>query len=226
VDDDALMALRANVLFTSDARGRMVSTNEPFAPSRRPAPTLWVGWTATRYHVRIGAAVSSADARELEAIFAAAPPPGYGLDWEVCRDVANTIGGAPQGGPAYRFGDDLAVGEGVAVTPDNVALARETYPWLVDELAGWSPCVAIVRDDAIVSVCFTARLDDHAAEAGVDTLPAYRGRGFAATATAAWAAAIRATGRVPFYSTSSNNMSSLAVTRRLGLVRFGEDGAW
>src|SRR5437763_13020761 len=100
------MALRANVLFTYDAQGRMVAPNEPYVPSRRPAPSVWLGWTLQRYHLRIGADVSTTRARELASIIEAAPPPGYGLDWELQGDIVTTLGGGVgEGGPAYRFGD-------------------------------------------------------------------------------------------------------------------------
>ena len=64
---------------------------------------------------------------------------------------------------------------------------------------------------------FCARRSDAAAEAGVETVAAFRGRGLALRVTAAWAQAIRSSGRLAIYSTSWNNKSSLAVARKLGL---------
>jgi predicted GNAT family acetyltransferase len=62
-----------------------------------------------------------------------------------------------------------------------------------------------------------------AAEAGVETDAAFRGLGFAARVTAAWALAIRASGRIPLYSTSWSNTASLAVARKLGLTQYATD---
>jgi predicted GNAT family acetyltransferase len=83
--------------------------------------------------------------------------------------------------------------------------------------------VAVVADDAAVSLCFSARLTERAAEAGVETLEGYRGRGYAPAVVLAWAQAIRASGRVPLYSTSWDNRASQAVARKLGLVQYGVD---
>jgi predicted GNAT family acetyltransferase len=117
-------------------------------------------------------------------------------------------------------------GDAVQLTEANVSLAGDTYPWLVTELREWWPCFAVVRDGAAVSVCFSARIGSLAAEAGVDTRPDHRGRGFAANVTAAWAAAIQVSGRIPLYSTSWDNLASQGVAHRLQLTLFGADASW
>jgi len=63
----------------------------------------------------------------------------------------------------------------------------------------------------------------HAAEAGVETLPGFRGRGFAARAVAAWAGAVAGAGLLPLYSSDWSNRASLALAARLGLIRYGVD---
>ncbi len=54
-------------------------------------------------------------------------------------------------------------------------------------------------DGRAVAICDSARRTAHVAEAGVDTPPEFRGRGYAALVTAAWAQAIRAAGITPVY---------------------------
>ena len=71
--------------------------------------------------------------------------------------------------------------------------------------------------------CYSARLTGRAAEAGVETLETHRGRGYAPAVVAAWAHAVRETGRIPFYSTSWDNLASQAVARKLGLVQYATD---
>ena len=62
--------------------------------------------------------------------------------------------------------------------------------------------------------------DERVAEAGVDTAEEFRGRGYAALVTAAWANAIRAADITPVYSTSDDNLASQAVARKMGLREF------
>jgi predicted GNAT family acetyltransferase len=52
----------------------------------------------------------------------------------------------------------------------------------------------------------------------VDTLEAFRGRGYAPVVVAAWARSVRHSGRIPFCGTSWDNAASQAVARKLGLV--------
>jgi predicted GNAT family acetyltransferase len=61
------------------------------------------------------------------------------------------------------------------------------------------------------------------AEAGVYTVESYRGRGYAAETVRGWAAAIRAMGRLPLYSTSWANTASPAVARKLRAVQYAVD---
>ncbi|HEX9779864.1 MAG TPA: GNAT family N-acetyltransferase, partial [bacterium] len=89
--------------------------------------------------------------------------------------------------------------------------------WTADEVPERSPILAITEQGSPVSICFCARQSAAAAEAGLETAPQFRGRGFGPRVTAAWAGAIRASGRLPLYSTSWSNQPSLAVARKLSL---------
>jgi hypothetical protein len=85
----------------------------------------------------------------------------------------------------------------------------------------WAPwCVALDKDD-IASIAFTVSMGATSAEVGVNSVPEFRGRGFAAAATAGWAMLPALGGRALFYSTSRTNLSSQRVTQRLGLRFMG-----
>lgn len=216
--DRELLELDLHTGFTWDARGRMVATNEPLATARRPAPALYILAGADHELRRFGAALPDAVVDALAAI-----------DRDGVADVLARH--APiedtYRGPSYVFPDAVPAPHGpIEIDAWNVPLARETYPWLVAEHAAWPPCFGVLCDGAVVSICFSARLAPDAAAAGVDTLPAYRGRGFATAVTAAWGRAIRASGRTAFYGTSHDNHASQGVARRLGLRPIGVAASW
>jgi hypothetical protein len=121
-------------------------------------------------------------------------------------------------GPAFEFPAFVASPDGVVSIHDEALLGRHFSGWVAGEIAaGAAPMVAVLVDGDAVSVCFCARRSTVAAEAGLETAPAFRGRGLAARVTTAWAGAVRASGRTPLYSSSWRNASSLAVARKLGL---------
>ncbi len=55
----------------------------------------------------------------------------------------------------------------------------------------------------------------------LETFEEYRGRGYVPAVVAEWARAVRATGRIPLYGTSWDNLASRAVARKLGLIQYG-----
>jgi RimJ/RimL family protein N-acetyltransferase len=228
VNDLELMQARADVLFTYDERDRIVHHNDP---EMRPAPLVFLAYTPGGYVIRYGQAVPNGVANRLREIVDRQPPiEDLRSVLPVVTAIQDVLGQPPsnqEGGPAYRFPDALpAIANAVQVTEANVEVAGDTFPWLLTELAGWRPCFAVVRDNAAVSVCFSARIGEVVCEAGVETLPAFRRHGYASAATAAWAAAIRDSGRIPLYSTSWRNLASQRVARHLELIMFGADAIW
>ena len=81
------------------------------------------------------------------------------------------------------------------ITPANAELLRGGLDeWLPDVASGLPMCAAIV-DGRAVSLCASVDAARGAHAAGVETLPAYRGRGLASQAVAAWAQAVLERGR-------------------------------
>jgi RimJ/RimL family protein N-acetyltransferase len=80
----------------------------------------------------------------------------------------------------------------------------------------------VVGERRVLSICHTpVPLTRRSAEAGVWTAPDARGRGYAAAATASWAALLRPSGRHLFYVHDLANHSSQRVAARLHARRIG-----
>lgn len=207
--------------FILDARGRIVSTREPGA-SRGPLLSIIRSSSACAWAVRNDVPDDTADS--IAALVRTEP---------LVRDLRaapvhaaeylSLTGGQPGGfnGPAFAFPNTLEAASGIVLVEDERELQRHFHGWEPGEIpAGRAPVMAVCEEGSPVSICFCARRSDSAAAAGLETAPAFRGRGFGPRVTAAWALAIRATGRVPLYSAAWTNAASLAVTRKLGLTAY------
>ena len=120
-----------------------------------------------------------------------------------------------------RSDADIAELARLGLTPDRelpaplVAIGFSTVARL------WAPWCVALHDGEIASLVETVRIGPTGAEAGVNTVPELRGRGFAAAATVGWAMSPSLGGRTRFYSTSATNRSSQRVAERLGLRYIG-----
>ena len=133
------------------------------------------------------------------------------------------VNGGVDSGPAFTFPEVIVQPSDTVFIEDVQLLDHHFSGWKAGEIPGSMPIVAVVEEGYPVSVCFCARRSDGAAEAGLDTAVEFRGRGLGPRVAAAWALAIRASGRIPLYSTSWSNDASLAVARKLGLVAYASN---
>ncbi len=209
-------------LYLLDGRGRIRSTREP---NPVPGPLFVLiraaGGCAWAVHADVGGAVAA----EVERLAGDEPPLGDLREAPLhAAEYLALLGGRAWSGPAFAFPEVLPDAAGVVRIEDEAQLGRHFHGWAPGEIAaGRAPVLAVIEDGAPVSVCFCARRTDRLAEAGLETAEAYRRRGHAVRVTAAWAMAVRATGRTPLYSTWWENAASLAVARRLGLRAYASD---
>lgn len=215
----ARSALDLGLVFASEHR--IVTTREPVP---RPAPSFVLVRTATSRAWAVGTHVALDVAEVLDSLGsdegpAADPtlPPRHEARY---REL---LGDQVTFGPELVFPDVIdEPAHAIAVISDEDALSHHFRGWVRGEIAaGCAPVMAIAIDGKPVSVCFSARSTPVAAAAGVETAAQFRGRGYAGAVTAAWARAIRASGRTPFYGTSWKNGASLANARKLGLIAYG-----
>jgi GNAT superfamily N-acetyltransferase len=228
--DLELMSIHARALFTHDAESRLLSVNEP-GGAAAPAPRLFLGRTRVGAVRRFRADLPGRLVRELDSLCADEPPLSTNFD-EPPRHAERYVRlleehgpvGRVSAGPAYYFHEEIAPSrQAVAVTEGEEEKLRGGFEELVDELPAWQPFVAIVEGNRAVSVCRSVRITPEAHEAGVETLPDFRGRGYAKDVAAEWARRVRAVGAVPLYSTSWENKASQAVARKLRLECYGAD---
>lgn len=187
-----LLEFQVEALFTHDAKGRLVAVNEP---GGGPAPRFFFGRTRkgnlwrVRYDVPESIALRLGDLADNESVvndLAAMPERLDAMLAALGEDGAASVG---HSGPAYRFPDDVPSPPGVTrITRSNRHLLR----WMDSHrddiergLDAYEPRMAVIQNGVAVSICNSARLTDRAAEAGVETLEGYRGRGYAPMVVAA-----------------------------------------
>ncbi len=228
LSDPQLLELQVDALFTHNAAGRIGFVNEPGGDR---APRFFFGRTREGNLWRVRDDLPEELARRLGDLAADEPvtddlraePRHLAAFREALGEIRSSYGG-----PAYRFPDEIP-----APTTETTRLAYADLHLLgrmgwninaeAEQFAAREPYLAIVADGAVVSICHCARLTDRAAEAGLETMADYRGRGYGPAVTVAWARAIRDSGRIPLYSTSWDNLASQAVARKLGLVQYATD---
>jgi RimJ/RimL family protein N-acetyltransferase len=234
--DLELLALEIEALWVKDERGRLVRTREVEGSE---APHMVVAASDQGQIVEFGREVPDGLIGELAAVVAGESSWGGGtMPRAIARCVellAGVVG--PVGvssGPSFVIPPGVGFSSSVEIVrsaeESSEAALRKRNParagWRADEWellmdGGLGPWAMAVSGGQVVSICHCARLADRGAEAGVWTDPDFRGRGYAAAVTAAWASLLEGSGRTLFYSTSAENVSSRLVAARLGLRGIG-----
>ena len=229
VSDAELMKIQVEVLFTQNEHGHLQRINEPFGATG-PAPRFFFGYTNAGSICRFRHDLPDDVIAQLQEVAAAEPMPMNSQKTPRNRrqfgDILQSHAPIEQVwiGPAYRFPEHITPPTNVIqLSCENAGLLKGDFAEMVSELNNSHPYLAVIEDSQVVSICQSARLSSRAHEAGVDTMPGYRQRGYATSVVAAWALAARALNRIPLYSTSWDNVASQSVARRLGLVQYGVD---
>jgi hypothetical protein len=228
--DLELMSIHVRALFTHNAESRLLLVNEPDSPIA-PAPRLFLGRTRIGNIWRFRADLPENLIQEIDTLCTDEPPVNaefkrpprhferYVRLLEKHGSVENVLTG-----PAYCFPKNILPSRQLLSIAENDAeRLHGGFEDLVAELPAWQPFVALIEGNRAVSVCRSVRITPEAHEAGVETLPAFRGKGYAKDAVAEWAQRVSAVGAIPLYSTSWENNASQAVARKLGLECYGAD---
>lgn len=224
---DLWLARHASVLFEFNVQRRITRINESDPETAAPLVFVALGFTSNLALFRDD--VPEQIALEITAELGTLPAwNGTRTDPAAFDPIRSIVENWRQDieeshGPAFRFEviTDASV-ETVLIDASNDHLLAANFPYTRSVLAERSPVVGVVRNGAVVSACYSARSNDEAAEAGVDTIAEYRGQGFAVSVVEDWARATVAAGLVPLYSTSWQNQSSLSVAKKLDLEVYAD----
>ncbi len=225
LSDLQLMQLHVAISFRHDARDRLLAINEP--EPDHPAPRLYLGRTKGGNIWRFRADLPDALAQRLDTLLQTEPvatdlqqPP---VVLPALLEALQPVRDLTQG-PVWHFPEHLPDSrEVVPVTSPNLTACERYFPWTATHLEEVQPCRGVLVDGDVVCMCFSSRNALDACAAGVFTVEEFRGHGYAPTVAASWANAVRESGRIPFYSTSWDNLASQVVARKLGLVLYGAD---
>lgn len=226
--DLELMNIHARTLFTHDSKSRLLFVNEPDS-AVIAAPRLFLGRTRAGNVWRFRADLPENLCEELNALCADEPAVNIEFN-EPARHLETFVRLLEKHAPvqevsnnfAYQFTEyEKPSKRLLTVTEDNLEILQGGFEKLIEELPAWQPFVALVEENRAVSICRSVRITTEAHEAGVETLPDFRGKGYAKDVTAEWARLVRAAGAIPLYSTSWENTASQAVARKLKLKCYG-----
>jgi RimJ/RimL family protein N-acetyltransferase len=234
--DLELMHIEVDTIWERDGRGRLTHARRPDRPR---APHAVIVRAAEGEASFVGAHVADDLALQLEQIphepepasNANAVPPAVSASAALLEPALGRV--EITSGPTYLIPRGVTFDSPATIRrstdPDAHALIASAPPEANWEPEEWrdliegrlGPWAMALIDGRAVSICHSARLAPHGAEAGTWTHPEHRGHGHAAAATAAWAALLADSGKHLFYSTSAENRSSQRVAARLGLREIG-----
>lgn len=228
--DLELMKKHVRALYTCDAQSRLLRVNEP-DNTAIPAARLFLGRTSAGNVWRFRADLSKELCEKLSVLCANEIPLNEGEDYKQplrhFEDYLRLLEPHPPGqivsnNIAYQFITDTEpLNPVVVVTENNRQVLHGGFENLTEELPAWQPFVALIKENKAVAVCRSARITAEAHEAGVETLPEFRGNSYAQDVVSVWARLVRKIDAIPLYSTNWENTASQAVARKLGLKCYG-----
>jgi len=224
-----LMQEHLDALYLRDADGRLVAVNQWDGGI---PPRFYLGRTAEGHvwaarHDLPAATVETLKALVLDEPVLPTPSP-VPLGTHEFRAALDQTEPVRQqwAGPAYWLADSPppTAGGTVEITADNAHVLAPLLPDWLPDAGNRHPFVASLDDQGhAVAVCASARQTPRACEAGVETHPAFRRRGYAARAVRHWARLVIESGATPLYSTSWNNRASSRLAITLGFADYGVD---
>lgn len=221
----ALMEMHIQALYVHDEQTRLIAVNDW---QRGSAPRFFLGRTSQGNVWRFRHDLPQAVCDELSALceaeeFSPSAQPFHQTDYLRILSAHAPIEKIWLGS-AYWFAHPVRdEGETLFIDAQNAHLLQRGLQEWIPDMPYQQPAVALLVDGQAVAICASVRITEDAHEAGVETVPAHRQKGYAVKVVQAWARAVAELGVQPLYSLSNENLASIKVAHRLGLAKFGVD---
>ena len=207
-----LLKVHMDCLFTYQNE-RIVYVNEPWGCTT-PAPLLMVGHTTEDDILyRFGQAANMDFIRKAESLLS------NGI-WDISAYQRKLgINNGSQELCFYSMSTTVDNTNCRLLTNEDAELLETMFKGCAEELATAQPYVGYFCDGKIVSICRSVR-KGYGHEAGIETLPEYRRRGYAEAVLKCWTTAVRQQGYIPLYSADVTNIASLQLARKSQYVLY------
>lgn len=201
-----LLTLHMDCMFTYE-KSRMVYVNEPWGCTT-PAPLLMLGHTVEDDILcRFGKYANASLIKKVESLV-------YSGVWDISiyqKELG--IQNSSQELCFYTKSTGVDCTNCRLLTGEDEKLLETTFKGYAEEISTAQPYVGYFCDGKIVSICRSVR-KEHGHEAGIETLPEYRRRGYAQAVLKYWTMAVLQQGFIPLYSADVANTASLQLARK------------
>jgi hypothetical protein len=224
ISDAELLSIQYRTLFLTTRSGRIERENDPDHSS---GPRLWLAGCASGNVGGVRCDVADDIVVEIAALLASEPPfvtrNSLPIHLDSYIELLSRGATAPTSnlGLIYQLPNGLQYESGATlITSDSdegqrlqTSLSNHGMPDQLIKLGFrsvsdlWLPWCMALEESRLVSVAFAPRLSQAGACLGVVTVPAFRGKGYAAAATAEWSRIPSLGSRALFYSTDQSNAS-------------------
>ena len=219
------MEMHIRALYVHDEHSRLVSINDWHGGV---APRFFLGRTNQGNLWRFRHDLPQALCDELQVLCEAEPfstfeRPRHEADYLRILSAQTPVNKVWFGSAFWFANPAPNAEEPIRINKQNAHLLEGGLQEWIPDLGYQQPVVALLVDGKAVAICASVRITKDAHEAGVETVKAYRQKGYAVKVVAAWAREVNKLGALPLYSLSNENLASRNVANRLGLSQFGVD---
>ncbi|HEY1201474.1 MAG TPA: GNAT family N-acetyltransferase [Niastella sp.] len=225
--EEQLIKYRPALLFKFNAVGDLLTINEPTEPYSYKPPILYACWAKSVFVFKMRADLPKSWQNKINNRLLQTDSFNTLEEIKVALIALTGELGVSvhlKSGPAFYIPrEPVAASDVIEVHQGNREVLQPNDQYTYQHIDHLQPCNAKIINGKAVAICRTVRRYLSLVEAGVDTIEAYRNRGFGAQAVASWAAKAWSEGLIPCYSTASENKASLALASKMKMIQYATD---